>query len=190
MNMKITPSVRYLCESAGELLLQLLDYDKMTFYHSINTAICTYQICTSLDIAADISEEIILGALLHDVGKMDCPIEILQKNGSLTEEEYDIIKEHPLAGLKYVNRFSDTVKKCVEFHHERNNGTGYPHGFIQCKIPWQAQIVGIADSYAAMTEGRIYEKAVSKNTAILELQNEKYNSKYVEKLKNIALGNS
>jgi len=190
MDMKITPSVRYLYESGGELLVRLLDYDKMTFYHSINTAICTYQICMSLSIATNISEDIILGALLHDIGKMDCPIEILQKDGTLTEKEYEIIKEHPLSGLKYVKHFSDTVKKCVEFHHERNNGSGYPHGFVQCKIPWQAQIVSVADSYAAMTEGRIYEEAVSKNIAILELENEKYNSKYVELLKKIALGNS
>ena len=103
---------------------------------------------------------ITLGAKLHDIGKMATPDYILNKNGPLTDEEYEIIKEHPAKGAELVMPFSSfqNVLDIIHYHHENMGGTGYPVGLSGEEISLHARIVKIADYWDAITSDRPYRK--------------------------------
>ena len=108
---------------------------------------------------------------LHDIGKMSIPDEILNKPGKLTDEEYEIMKTHPVIGYELLMQLSDYKEEKVmkyaaeicRWHHERYNGRGYPDGLEGDEIPIAAQIVSIADVYDALTIERVYKRAFSSN---------------------------
>jgi putative nucleotidyltransferase with HDIG domain len=113
--------------------------------------------------------------LLHDIGKIGIPEFIILKKGKLTDEEYNIMKEHPKKGfeiLKQVNEFEDTVAKWVLYHHERWDGEGYPEGLKGEEIPIQARILTLADVYHALTSDRPYRAALSKEETVKIIQKE------------------
>ncbi|WP_217922238.1 HD-GYP domain-containing protein [Miltoncostaea oceani] len=103
-------------------------------------------------------EKLGLGLLLHDVGKLLIPAEILQKPGRLTDDEMDIVREHPQAGLDLIEEgaFSSLSRVAVIGHHERLDGKGYPHGRGE-DLHVHAQIAGIADVYDAVSSMRVYQ---------------------------------
>jgi diguanylate cyclase (GGDEF)-like protein/putative nucleotidyltransferase with HDIG domain len=109
-----------------------------------------------------------IGALLHDVGKLMIPPEILNKPGRLTAEEWIMIKKHPVWGVEMLADidFPWDVRPIVESHHERWDGAGYPHGLKGEEIPRTARILCIADVYDALTSERSYKKAVSHEQAL------------------------
>jgi diguanylate cyclase (GGDEF)-like protein/putative nucleotidyltransferase with HDIG domain len=109
-----------------------------------------------------------IGALLHDVGKLMIPPEILNKPGRLTAEEWAMIKKHPVWGVEMLADidFPWDVRPIVESHHERWDGGGYPHGLKGEDIPLTARILCIADVYDALTSERSYKKAVSHEQAL------------------------
>ena len=109
-----------------------------------------------------------IGALLHDVGKLMIPPEILNKPGRLTAEEWVMIKKHPVWGVEMLADidFPWDVRPIVESHHERWDGAGYPHGLKGEEIPRTARILCIADVYDALTSERSYKKAVSHEQAL------------------------
>jgi len=110
-------------------------------------------------------------AVLHDIGKIMVPPEILNKPGRLTEDEYEVIKKHPETGyqiLKSVDEYASLALN-VLYHHERIDGTGYPEGLKGEKIPLVARIIGVADAYEAMTGSRPYQTPKTKEAAIKEL---------------------
>jgi HD-GYP domain-containing protein (c-di-GMP phosphodiesterase class II) len=113
-----------------------------------------------------------LAAQMHDVGKLGVPDRILMKPGRLTEEEYAIIQEHVGRGYEIATKVAPlrSAAAGIRYHHERFDGTGYPEGLMGEAIPLQARIVAIADAFDAMTSGRIYQPAVSKDEALAELQ--------------------
>ena len=109
-----------------------------------------------------------LGALLHDIGKIGIPDCILLKPSSLTSEEYDAIKHHPILGAEIVNAchgFEDLVP-AVLYHHERCDGKGYPFGLDRSRLPLIARIIGLADAFDAITSDRPFRKASSHDEAI------------------------
>jgi putative nucleotidyltransferase with HDIG domain len=117
-------------------------------------------------------ENLHVGALLHDIGKIGIPESILLKNSSLTNEERDIICRHPLRGAEIIRPLSLPLE-CVEgimYHHERYDGKGYPFGLKGKEIPLIAAIIAVADSYDAMTTDRPYRKGMDKYQAIKELK--------------------
>ncbi len=115
-------------------------------------------------------EALTYAAYLHDMGKAKIPEEILDKKGPLTDEEWEIIKTHPTIGKKMVeNTAQKKVGIIVEQHHERIDGSGYPHGLKGNDISVEAQIVGIVDTFDAITTERPYRKAQSVEDAIAEL---------------------
>jgi putative two-component system response regulator len=132
-----------------------------------------------LAIAAGLNEKIIAGirvaGVLHDIGKISIPDEILLKPGQLTPEEYEVIKTHPVIGKKIVlpilNRNQD-ILDIIFHHHERFDGKGYPDGLAGKNIPLTARIAMIANSYAAMTMESCYKGIKSKEEAIAELKKE------------------
>jgi HD-GYP domain-containing protein (c-di-GMP phosphodiesterase class II) len=102
-----------------------------------------------------------LGLLLHDIGKLAIPLGILNKPGKLTEEEWQIMKTHPRAGVDILDgsRWSPLVKAVVLRHHERWNGSGYPDGRVGGEIHQMARIAAVADVYDAITSERLYAPA-------------------------------
>ncbi len=113
-----------------------------------------------------------VASLLHDVGKIGVPEAILNKNGSLTDEERKKINEHCLIGAMILEPIKDLdeVILGVKYHHERYDGEGYPEGLKGDKIPFIASIISVADSYDAMTTDRPYRAALTKEEAMFELE--------------------
>ncbi|MEV5414412.1 HD-GYP domain-containing protein [Thermopolyspora sp. NPDC052614] len=110
--------------------------------------------------------------MLHDVGKLGVPTKVLQKEGSLTEEEYAAIQLHPMRGLEIVRGidFLDEAFAGIMHHHERQDGKGYPMGLAGDEIPEFARVIAVADAFDSMTSDRSYRRAKSPETAIAELR--------------------
>ena len=112
------------------------------------------------------------GALLHDIGKISIPEEILNKDCALSPAEYEVIKTHPAAGekiIKYLPQFKRFLP-IVRSHHERIDGMGYPDGLKGEEIPLEVRIVSLADAYDAMTSSRAYRSSLSTEIALEELK--------------------
>lgn len=111
------------------------------------------------------------GAYLHDLGKVKVPLEILLKPARLDEAEWKIIKKHPIYGRELVEgtAISD-VGLIIEQHHERFDGSGYPHGLVGTEILTESYLVAVADSFDAMTSNRPYHDASSQQHAVAEIQ--------------------
>ena len=143
--------------------------------HSERVAEISVEIGKALGLSEEEIEKLKLGALLHDIGKLGVPPEILDKPEKLTPEEYEIVKEHPAWGyriLKPVRAFQEIIP-IVLYHHERCNGTGYPEGLKCDQIPLLAKIVAVADVIEAMTAERPYKKAYPVEEVFEYLKREK-----------------
>ena len=117
-------------------------------------------------------EQIRLGALLHDVGKIGIPDRVLLKNGPLTDEERTLMRTHPLIGDRLLDPldFLPDVRAIVRHHHERWDGAGYPDGLAGEQIPLGARIVGVADAVEAMSAARPYRAPLSGHAVVEELR--------------------
>jgi HD-GYP domain-containing protein (c-di-GMP phosphodiesterase class II) len=117
-------------------------------------------------------EALRLGGSLHDVGKISVEESVLRKPGPLTEEELGQIRRHPVAGARLVECFDDFLAALpyVLHHHERWDGTGYPHRLGGDSIPLEARVLGVADAFDAMTSVRPYRPALSVAQALSELE--------------------
>ncbi|KUG03291.1 hypothetical protein ASZ90_019390 [hydrocarbon metagenome] len=118
-------------------------------------------------------DELILLALLHDIGKITVPDSILNKNTQLTESEWEIIKKHSEIGYRIAKSSSEMapVAEAILYHHECWNGTGYPLGLKGEAIPLHSRMLAIADAYDVMTQGRPYKDKLSIQEAVQELRN-------------------
>ncbi|ADU97552.1 metal dependent phosphohydrolase [Thermovibrio ammonificans HB-1] len=128
--------------------------------HSSRVAAVAEFIGRKLELSEKELENLKIGALLHDIGKLGVPVSILDKNGKLTDEEYEIIKKHPEIGyriLEPIETFKE-ILPIVLYHHERCNGSGYPKGLKCEEIPKLAKIVAVADVIEAMTAKRPYKE--------------------------------
>ncbi|MEK3979899.1 HD-GYP domain-containing protein [Psychrobacillus sp. FSL K6-2836] len=115
-----------------------------------------------------------VGSYFHDIGKLAIPIEILNKTGKLTEDEWKVIKMHTTLGAEMMrNHEIERMRKAafiVEEHHERYDGKGYPYGLIGNEISIEASIVSVVDAFDAMTTNRVYRKAMTTEEAIQEMK--------------------
>ena len=149
--------------------------DDDTASHSLN--VTKYAMLLGQQLGLDEEEMRILGqgAMLHDLGKIGIPDEILKKPGNLDEFEFERIKEHPrltseiLAPLETSNCYSSIARS----HHERWDGNGYPDGLNGENIPLLARIVAVADAWDAMTTNRVYRPGMSEKMALTILEKEK-----------------
>lgn len=116
-------------------------------------------------------DELTLLALLHDIGKVGIEEDILLKPGSLTEEEWQVMKKHPEIGYRIALNTPELafIAEYILCHHERYDGRGYPQGLKEEDIPLLCRILAVADAYDAMTEDRVYRPAMSKQEAIDEI---------------------
>jgi putative nucleotidyltransferase with HDIG domain len=145
--------------------------DPYTAGHSERVSVLSVAIGRTLNLSPDDLEVLRLGALLHDIGKIGVPDDVLRKPGPLTPAEYDIIKQHTVLGARILRTvpFLSRHLVIVELHHERPDGNGYPHGLIGEDIPLAARIVHVADAYDAMTSARAYRSGRPSNEALSEL---------------------
>ena len=121
--------------------------------------------------SSDDIQELKTVGLLHDIGKIGIEESILNKPGKLTDEEMDQMKKHPEIGYRILSSVNDMAEMAnyVLSHHERIDGKGYPRGLKGMEIPLQSRIIGIADTYDAMTSHRSYRQAMTDQEAIDEL---------------------
>ena len=119
----------------------------------------------------DAGAELAYGFLLHDVGKVGIPESILCKPGPLTDEEYEVMKTHPLIGVQIVApiAFLGSAVEVIRCHHERWDGKGYPDGLAEEDIPLGARIFSVCDTFDAMTSDRPYRRALSFDYAVEEI---------------------
>ena len=141
-----------------DMLHNMRQYDDSTYAHSLNVALVCHVLAKWLNMSeADVNLATMCG-LLHDVGKIKIPDEIIKKPAQLTADEFALIKTHPLEGYRMLETqdINEHVPKAALMHHERCDGSGYPHALTGDKIDKFAKIVAIADVYEAMTAPRIY----------------------------------
>lgn len=156
--------------------LQAFDHD--TWEHSNRVAYYAIQLAEKMNLPVDLRQDLYMAGLLHDIGKTSIPFSILNKPTRLTNEEYTIIKEHPVLGYDKLIRHDFMKEKAdllhaVLYHHERWDGKGYPHGLQGENIPLSARILAVTDAFDAMTTDRIYKKGLSVQEAVEEIKRNK-----------------
>jgi putative nucleotidyltransferase with HDIG domain len=156
----------------GALAAALEAKDAYTNDHAIEIADLAGAVCEQLRIAPADARLIRLGALLHDIGKIGIPESILRKPGPLTPDEATVMQRHPHIGariLEPVPHFAALVP-LVRASHERFDGNGYPDGLAADGIPFGSRVIGVCDAFHAMTEDRVYRKAMRHDEAVAEIE--------------------
>lgn len=146
-------------------------HDEYAKGHSEEVASIAEGIGKELLLSQDDLDELHWASLIHDLGKIVIPNSILNKPGELSDEEYELVKEHSINGETFLKRSKSlkVIAKYVRHHHERYDGKGYPDGLIGEEIPLLARIITLADAYHAMTSERPYRKALTHQSALQEL---------------------
>jgi HD-GYP domain-containing protein (c-di-GMP phosphodiesterase class II) len=155
-------------EFVGSLANALDARDQYTAGHSLRVSHYSCAVASALQLPSGEIERIRIGALLHDIGKIGIADSVLQKPGKLTEEEFALVKLHPVIGrriLEGVRGFAPFLA-AVELHHENWNGTGYPKGQSGEETPIDARVIHVADAYDAMTTNRSYRSGMTHERAI------------------------
>lgn len=150
-------------------LVDIKSMDNYTYEHSVNVVVLSLMLGLELNYTKSKLHNLAIGAMLHDMGKVFVPKEVLLKSGKLTDAEFGLIKEHPSRGYEYLKsdeEISAMSKIIILQHHERIDGTGYPDGIDGSRIHEFSKIVSIADVYDALTSDRPYRMGLPPNEAI------------------------
>jgi putative nucleotidyltransferase with HDIG domain len=139
--------------------------------HAARVTVLAEVLAARLGLDEDQIEVVRMGAALHDIGKLTISSGVLAKEGPLTHEELDEMRNHPEAGARMLSLIKPLRRAidCVLHHHERWDGDGYPIGHAREEIPYEARILAVADAFDAMTSDRPYRKALSADRALDEL---------------------
>ncbi len=169
-------------------MICVASFDTATYIHSINVAVLSVIIGIGSGMGDKHLKLLSEAALLHDIGKLGVNLEILNKKGTLTEEEMSIMRSHPTEGYNMVKdnmNISAVVKNAILSHHENEDGSGYPRGLIAEQIHPFAKIIHVCDVYDALIANRVYREAVNPAEAIEYLMSHcwtLFDSNYVKKL--------
>lgn len=161
-----------LITSIKTLIMVINVKDKYTFGHTERVVIYCQMLADELNLAESDRKRLIYAAYLHDIGKIDAPKVLLNKETPLTMEEWEILKQHPVKGaeiIRPVKSINDTMP-LIRHHHERYDGAGYPDGLKGTAIPYLARVLTVVDCFDAMTTDRPYKKKNTIEDAIEELK--------------------
>lgn len=161
-------SQNHLMELANSLAGAIDAKDPYTKGHSTSVSRYSEALARAINLPEDEVQRIKLGALLHDVGKIGIPENVLKKPDKLSDEEWEIMKQHPVIGAEKVLAPNEALRDLipmVKYHHERIDGKGYPEQLKGEEIPLAARIVAVADTYHALISDRPYRKGLSVDTA-------------------------
>ncbi len=149
--------------------------DKYTNGHSMRVATYSEMIAKAMGMSEDEQKKIYFCGLLHDIGKISIPDEIINKKGKLDDAEYAEIKKHPLAGWNILKDIEEVPDLAIvaRWHHERYDGKGYPDGKPGTELPIFARIVSVADAYDAMTSNRSYRSIMPREKVISIIEEER-----------------
>ncbi|MCA0172147.1 HD-GYP domain-containing protein [Bacillus sp. RAR_GA_16] len=150
-----------------QLMMELKEYDTYSYHHSIDVFMLSSLLAKRLDYLG--SEEFSIGTMLHDIGKTVIPTNLLNKEDSLSDFEFQIIKSHAVEGFNLLNGkgFPKSISRYCRTHHERLDGSGYPKGIKAKSLTVFDRILMIADTYCALTSNRPYRKSFTANEALL-----------------------
>ena len=167
-----------------DMLHNMRQVNDSTYAHSLNVAIISRIIGKWLHFSNEELDTLTLAGLLHDIGKTKIPGEVLNKDGKLTDEEFQMIRNHPKYGYDILKSqpLNSHIKKAALMHHERCDGSGYPMGLTMEEIDDYALIIAIADVYDAMTAARSYRAPLCPFEVIAEFEKDglqKYKPKYI-----------
>lgn len=151
---------------------KISSFDPLIGEHSINVAAYSERIGTQLGFSSDHNDRLVLASLLHDIGKVFIPHEILYKASVLNNEEWEAVKQHPYHGANLLKPFDklSNIISIILHHHEFYNGRGYPGEIAREEIPLCSRIVAITDAYEAMTSIRPFRRGFSHREAVNRLE--------------------
>lgn len=146
--------------------------DRYTSGHSQRVATYSLELAKRMGKSEEEQKNIYYAGLLHDVGKIRVPEDVINKPGKLTDEEFNQIKIHPVSSFHILKDIYEdpSISLGAKYHHERYDGKGYPNGLVGDNIPEIARIIGVADSYDAMASNRSYRKALPQNVVREEIE--------------------
>jgi putative nucleotidyltransferase with HDIG domain len=153
-------------------LTQLKKRDEYTAQHSINVSVLTLALARHMGLARGEMESLGMAALLHDIGKLKTPLDVLNKPDKLTKDEFAIMKQHPIAGRKMLETFHELPYQIADVafsHHERATGGGYPRGLKSAQISFHSKMVAIVDVYDAITSDHVYHNGISPTEALTKM---------------------
>lgn len=143
--------------------------DDYTFEHSVNVCVLSLTMGVSLGYTKDDLIELGIGAILHDIGKLKIPDNILKKPSQLSRDEFTIIQNHALYGYEILSRCKNITQRSAEvalYHHERADGSGYPNRLLLKEIPEFARITAVADVFDALSSDRVYRNKLSTRAVV------------------------
>lgn len=181
----------FLGSQVRSLMVALANKDEYTEEHTRRVALRAVQVGEELGLPSPRLRSLAVGGLLHDIGKLRCPDEILKKPGPLTDAEYAVVREHAEAGrklLKELGGFGDAVLRLVRSHHERLDGSGYPEGLTDPEIGLDTRIMAVCDVYDALLSARVYREAWSHERAMSLLRSaagDEFDARCVEALEHV-----
>jgi HD-GYP domain-containing protein (c-di-GMP phosphodiesterase class II) len=165
----------YLGPRVRALLVRLAERDASTEEHTRRVALLAARVGEELRLPASLRRDLAVGGLLHDIGKLSVPLDILRKPGPLDDDEFAEIRRHPEAGrrlLEELGGFPAAVRRLVSDHHERLDGTGYPRGLSGADLPLETRILAACDVYDALVSDRVYRDAWTSERALELLRSE------------------
>ncbi|MGH3132313.1 MAG: HD-GYP domain-containing protein [Gaiellaceae bacterium] len=151
------------------LLVDLAEKDEYTEEHTRRVALRAVQVGDELGLAPERLRDLAVGGLLHDIGKLAIPDEILKRPGPLSQPEFELVEEHPERGrrlLRKLGGFPDGVLRLVRDHHERLDGSGYPRGLRRAELDLDTRILSVCDVYDALMSQRVYRNAWTHEEAV------------------------
>jgi HD-GYP domain-containing protein (c-di-GMP phosphodiesterase class II) len=169
---KITEKIVDEILNSEDLMINMIDlkvFDDYTFYHSLNVAIISIVLGASMDFTKEELYALGLGAILHDIGKIFVPKEILNKPDKLDSKEWYMMRKHPIKGFEFLKekfKLPAESYKGIIMHHERWNGSGYPKEHAYNEITKYARVIAVADVYDALISDRPYRKGLLPSEAI------------------------
>ena len=165
--------VRIILQSMNTFINFIDAKDPYTRGHSRRVAMYAAEIAKRMHLTEVEIQNVYYAGLLHDAGKISVPDAVLNKPGKLTKDEMQLVRNHTVAGGNMLKQLSSLkgVRETALYHHERFDGKGYPEGLKGNEIPLYARIVGVADSYDAMSSNRVYRRHLSKDEIIEQIQN-------------------